>query len=126
MNVTDGGKWSVCPTQAAHTAELGAGPGHQTAERIPKVRCRESQKSSSLDQVALFQVSPLGCACWKQEMQALVGSSANRPIYPKPPSKCCSQMPVLFQQNSDKTFPHTLGRKEHVPEGELAEVRGKY
>ena len=60
-------------------------------------------------------------------MQALVGSSLGKPIYPKPPSKCFSQMPVLFQQNSDKTFPPHFRqeKKKSVPGGELAEVRGK-
>ena len=111
------GKWFLCPQTlgCAHGWARSWALGTRQLRGFSKSGAEEFWKSSSRARWLCSRLVSLGCACLEA---GDVGSFASRPIYPKPPSKCCSQMPVLFQQNSDndKTFPpHFRQEKRTCP-----------
>lgn len=105
------------------------GPGHQTAERILKVRCRGISEKQLPGQVALFQVSLpgmylLGSRRCGHLWAALRAGLSILNLLANAAPKC--QFSFNKTLTMTRLSPHTLGRKkERVPGGELAEVRGK-
>ena len=112
------GKRFLCPQMlgCTHGWARNWALGTRWQRGFSKSGAEEFQKSSSWARWLCSRSVPQDVLAWKQEMWALVGSSASRSIYARPPSKCCSQMPVLFQQNPDKTFPpHFRQEKRTCP-----------
>ena len=130
MNVTDGASGSRVPRLlAAHTAELGAGPWAPDS--------REDSQSQVQRNFGKAAPGPGGSVPGQSPRMCLLGSRRCGHLW----AALRAGLSILsllanaapkcqFSFNKTLTMtrlsPHTLGRKkEHVPGGELAEVRGK-
>ena len=128
MNVTDGASGSRVPRLlAAHTAELGAGPWAPDS--------REDSQSQVQRNFGKAAPGPGGSVPGQSPRMCLLGSRRCGHLWAALRAglsilsllaNAAPKCQFSFNKTLTRLSPHTLGRKkERVPGGELAEVRGK-
>ena len=121
------GKWFLCPQTlgCAHGWARSWALGTRQLRGFSKSGAEEFWKSSFWARWLCSRSVPQDVLAWKQEMWAALRADLSiLSLLANAAPKC--QFSFNKTLTMTRLSPHTLGRKkEHVPGGELAEVRGK-